>query len=460
MVKNNKGDILVPTSGCAAETSVNASLSNLKQGVGTFRMEGKEFVPLHLDDSFKKVLGISASDYSDFNLRSVLPGQIYLDRSELRSEMFAGNIVEFITRLTRPDKTNFIGRVTVAPRMAEKDIYDVSVINVEGIKLVRSEPKIKAIDINGDNTIANEYIHSWHDRRYRLLLEDPSMITFDYDSETDVYTYYLTNDSGHLSVNEVENFIKNIKLHKKSKIDPNITVSQNIEEMLDRPSTREFEVHSHTKEAGYRCFSCKCKSYAGTNGRVRRVVGWFNDITVKQKEHAKLHDLAEKDGLTGIFNRAAMESFFERYFTKPKEERSGMLFFIDFDKFKYINDTYGHLAGDDVLIESTKAIQTVLRSGDYFYRYGGDEFIIFIDKLKDVASAKKRAKQIIDAVGDITVRGNIKTKCSVGFSELRDSDKDGHDAIRRADAALLHAKKGEAGSFVYYGKDGTDMQRS
>lgn len=429
-------------------------LSGLALGVAVYKISEKEWTPLFVSESFKNLFRTpSGGRLSD--IRTLLPGRMFLDPGELRREIFAGNTVEFMTRLRREDGSCFIGRAVISPSDAENRIFNVALFNAESSLLISGEPDIKTpLPGKRKNSTANELVHGWHDRRYRLLLEDKSVFTFEYDSESDLYTYYAADNDGGISAIAIKNYIKNLKLHKKTKLDPHIVISQNIEEVLTIPSTREFDVHDYNEETGYRWYSCKCKSIADADGRVRRVVGWFNDITSKQQEYAMLTDLAEKDGLTGVLNRAAMERYFVKYFAGSAKERSGMLFFIDFDKFKYINDTYGHLAGDEVLRESAKAIHKVLRQGDVLFRYGGDEFIVFINRLSDVDAAEKRAKQIIDAVGGIIIRGEIKPKCSVGFTEIWDTDKTSHDAVKRADTALLHAKKVAAGSYVYYGKRG------
>lgn len=435
--------------------NMNTVLSSLSLGIGTFKITKDKTIPLSASDSLAVMLGYDTQNKADIDPAAVLPGQLYLDRQNLKNEIDKGHPVEFIARLSRRDGSSFVGRVSIAPRHGLDHVYDVTVMDVEHHIIVESEPKIKKVLTGlGSDTVINHCIRAWHDKRYRLILEDMSVINFEYDCETDIYTYYTFNEDGKMNTHESLHFIKNVKLHKKTKLDPKIVISQQFETMMDRPVLREFDVHNYIEDKGYRWYACKCKSVADNTGRVRKIVGRFDDVTTKQNEHAKLHDLAEKDGLTGILNRAAMERFFENYFTKPVNSRSGILFFIDFDKFKFINDTYGHLSGDELLKESAKAISHVLRKEDMFARYGGDEFVAFIDKMTDVDKAVYKAKQIIKAVSSVRINGNIQVKCSLGFTALWEEDKNANQAIKRADTALLQAKRYADGSFVYYGRQG------
>ena len=430
----------------------NSIMQSLTIGLAAIRLNDKGSSVIFINDCLLDMLGHKRVNFIPDNFIFALLGQDYNDRNEILHALLNDkDPIEFITQLIHSSGEKFVAHILVKPRTKKDDIYDVVVINLDGYKFFASKPQDENLPV-GNGTVIDEYLRRWHDRRYRTILEDKSVITFNYNCETDMFTEYFS-EGKRISCLEHPHYIKSSKYNRRA-AEPEKTIIENFEIMTQAPMLREFDMHDDKSSQGYRLYHCKCKSIAAKNGRVKRIVGRFDDFTCNQSEQTKLHDMAKKDGLTGALNRAAMERFFDDYFEKPVEERAGMFFFLDFDKFKVINDTYGHIVGDEVLKASVKAISKILRPGDLFCRYGGDEFLIFIDDMTDVDAAKKKASQIIRAVASVEVNGTIRANCSLGFTSLWSDDKKANEAIRRADAALLQAKKFSIRSYVYYGRDG------
>lgn len=99
------------------------------------------------------------------------------------------------------------------------------------------------------------------------------------------------------------------------------------------------------------------------------------DITKERKQIEKLQYIAEKDALTGIYNRAETEKQIKEY-VEQNLDAMGALFMIDTDNFKHINDTEGHMIGDIVLTEMASGMKKIMRDSDVVGRIGGDEFAI------------------------------------------------------------------------------------
>ena len=159
-----------------------------------------------------------------------------------------------------------------------------------------------------------------------------------------------------------------------------------------------------------------------------------------------LEDLAQAnriDGLTQIFNRKHWEECLEKEFSRARRYQHGLaLIMFDLDHFKLLNDTYGHLGGDLVLIETAKTITKLLRLGDLFGRYGGEEFAIILpntDKIGALDVAERIRLAISKNVINFQDR-DIQVTASVGVAVINENDSRYEDLISNTDLALYDAK--------------------
>ncbi|MFC5449583.1 sensor domain-containing diguanylate cyclase [Paenibacillus aestuarii] len=178
------------------------------------------------------------------------------------------------------------------------------------------------------------------------------------------------------------------------------------------------------------------------------IVSWglANQIKLIRKEKDRAVEqmnenrkLADSDFLTGLYNRRYIMN---RFSSRMSEQ---MVFLIlDIDHFKRINDTYGHLAGDNVLQQIASVLRQCFRHGDVIGRFGGEEFIVLMpDTFLD--QARHRAEELLSAVCSVPIHiGDTHITCtvSIGITEWKsDSSDDFHAALRRADEALYEAKR-------------------
>jgi len=166
----------------------------------------------------------------------------------------------------------------------------------------------------------------------------------------------------------------------------------------------------------------------------------FTDITQIEKIRAVTTKKAYIDGLTGVFNRNKLEEVFEQ---KVKEsemyQRPLSMAIIDIDYFKKFNDTYGHLIGDEVLIMLAEAINKNVRKGDFFARWGGEEFVLLFSNtpIQGAMLSSDKIRMIVESLNH-KIAGKITA--SFGVTQLRDNDT--IDSIfERADKALYLAKE-------------------
>jgi diguanylate cyclase (GGDEF)-like protein len=157
----------------------------------------------------------------------------------------------------------------------------------------------------------------------------------------------------------------------------------------------------------------------------------------------KLRDQANRDSLTGLFNRRYLEGTLERELARCRREGASLsMLMIDIDHFKSVNDTHGHQAGDEVLRVFSRLLQENARAEDIVCRYGGEEFLLVLPKMP-LHVARERAAQLLDIFREQTVSfGDLRlqTTISIGIAVTPEHADSADGLIRRADDALYQAK--------------------
>jgi Amt family ammonium transporter len=172
----------------------------------------------------------------------------------------------------------------------------------------------------------------------------------------------------------------------------------------------------------------------------------IRDVTRQRKLQQKLKQLAYSDPLTGLYNRTYLVENLKAAINhvQQHEEESLVLYFLDLDKFKRINDTLGHKAGDGLLCEVANRLSRVTRDSDVISRWGGDEFIIMMHGRLTCEFARQKAEDILAVMREpVEIEGyllNIPTSIGIAYAASSEPFLDADKLIQNADIAMYQAK--------------------
>jgi diguanylate cyclase (GGDEF)-like protein/PAS domain S-box-containing protein len=188
-------------------------------------------------------------------------------------------------------------------------------------------------------------------------------------------------------------------------------------------------------------------------GVASRYVLTTTDLTGVRKAEERLQYLAHHDPLTDLPNRLLTTERLAHALKRGKRRNERIaLFFIDLDRFKWVNDTLGHEAGDELLGEIAQRMKDCIRDDDTVGRFGGDEFLVILDPVERPKDIAQVADKIIERVGaPLLLAGQeVSISCSIGISLFPDDGRTSDSLIRAADTAMYAAKESGRDRYEFY----------
>jgi len=190
------------------------------------------------------------------------------------------------------------------------------------------------------------------------------------------------------------------------------------------------------------------------NGERSRFVAVASDITDKKRAEQELRFLANYDTLTGLPNRTLLSERLARAVVRARriESRVAVLF-LDLDRFKDVNDSMGHAAGDRILKAAAARLLSTVRETDTVARLGGDEFTVVLEEVSSIAEAERVAKKILSAFQaplDLDGQNDVSISPSIGVSIYPDHGLVPTDLLKFADTAMYHAKDRGRNTYQVY----------
>ena len=198
-------------------------------------------------------------------------------------------------------------------------------------------------------------------------------------------------------------------------------------------------------------------------GTALHYVTVFTDVSAIKASQEHLEFVARHDPLTGLPNRLMLFSRLEHAMSAARREKRGIaLLLIDLDRFKDINDSYGHLAGDHLLQQVAETLKSRLRGADTLARLGGDEFTILIEEMSRPDDAGRVAEDILSVLEEpwrLLNGKDVHVSASIGIALHPGPSSTPEELLQQADAAMYRAKKEGRAHFQYFSEDLTHNAR-
>lgn len=183
-------------------------------------------------------------------------------------------------------------------------------------------------------------------------------------------------------------------------------------------------------------------------------VAVFSDITARKEAEQKLFHLAHYDPLTKLPNRTLLQDRLQQAVALADRHQKSCLalLFIDLDRFKYVNDAYGHMVGDLLLQEVAQRLKACIRSSDTASRLGGDEFVVLLPELENADAAAVVAQHIVNTLAEpfFLHDKEVKIGSSIGISLYPDNGEDVDTLMKTADAAMYTVKEAGRNNFRFF----------
>lgn len=268
-------------------------------------------------------------------------------------------------------------------------------------------------------------------RRYETLAEVSNEYLFEYFPQTNRLQFW-------------DNFVQ--RLGTKAHRNEAIHILKNA--LKTARDGQQFEITLSLAEGETRIFKVIYSSVNDDNGHVISIIGKLVDISEEAKKREHLATQAQVDGLTGLYNaKTAKELIKNAISSRQTKQQIDAFILIDLDDFKAINDTHGHLAGDEVLIHLGRMLKRSFRTADIIGRIGGDEFCVYMTNVPALDFVKTRCHSVRDLIH--TAIADIPVTISVGIA-LVDQDIRYEEMFQRSDEALYDAKRNGRNQIAVY----------
>jgi diguanylate cyclase (GGDEF)-like protein/PAS domain S-box-containing protein len=226
------------------------------------------------------------------------------------------------------------------------------------------------------------------------------------------------------------------------------------EEWNAKRSVTDFEVRVRRQDGAVRWCLMSVAERCLPNGTLIGYQGILHDITDRKRAEERLIHNAYHDVLTGLPNRSLFTDRLDRALARWHREHQHFfaVLFVDLDRFKIVNDSLGHSAGDELLVCIARQIERCIRDVDTLARLGGDEFAILLDHVENSTDAVLVAERIHASLEEpLTINGqNVFTSCSIGIALPTADNERPEDLLRNADIAMYRAKADGAARHATY----------
>lgn len=413
------------------EQKLSELINTIPGGIVQIQIGSKDEPITYASDGFFELTGYTKEEYiNKFSPHNLNDTVYYDDRENLNN--YIKNIIN-----------NNLNKIFIEFRMIKKDGTIIwCLVNGSKTEQMFKYPCFQCVisDITETKSVQEKLLIN--EKRYDIIFKQTKDVIFEWDINNDLmyhsstffekFGYELPEKNYFNTVLKTDIYFEDDK--------PKVIKFMDLIRNGSSYAEEEFRIKNKYKKYIW----CRIKATVIFDSMYSpiRAIGIISDIDNYKKENAILTEKAQKDLLTGIYNKITSQTLIEDYIKNEGKNGCHALFVIDIDNFKNINDSFGHLFGDEVLSKISSKIQNNFREYDILGRIGGDEFIIF---LKDISSNKlveKKAKKIINIFHNISEKKTINYKItgSIGISLYPNNGNNFTELFNKADTALYSSK--------------------
>lgn len=307
---------------------------------------------------------------------------------------------------------------------------------------------VEVLDITEMKKVQEQLMIS--EERYQMILKETESVIFEWNTYTDQISFSDLWTSKYGYSNKLDDFLvftSNYFKQRENTYIPLIesmvagkVISDQIECILPKANGEEIWVKIFAK------------AILNDEGYLLRIVGSISDISQEKQASMQLLERAQKDGLTKTYNRVTLEKLITQEIEEHPDQ-CHIMFVIDIDNFKVINDTLGHACGDEALKKFSSALVSNFRENDIIGRLGGDEFAVFMRYPNEHTSKMIESKcdSFLKAISQINLSKNEshRIKCSIGIASYPADGKTYQQLFECADIRMYEAKKKGKNTYIY-----------
>jgi diguanylate cyclase (GGDEF)-like protein/PAS domain S-box-containing protein len=403
--------------------------SNIPGGVYRCRIENERYFLYFVSSGCLNFLGYENHEFKRFFNRNLIELIYEKDRERITNEIRE--------QLSKYNKYN------VEYRIKKKDGSIVWLLDNGQIVKNRNGKLYSynvVINITESKTIQEE--HRLSEERYRIIVSQTEDIIFEWN---------IRKDDVHFSGNWKNKFnykpvIINIsqKIYKTDNIhkDDIKKLGKILNDIIYGEVYKETEIRIKKNTNEYIWCKIRITAMFDENGNILKAIGIIIDIDEEKRKAEELLYKAQRDSLTGLYNKGTAQSMVEEYIKNEGKNVNGALFLIDIDNFKTVNDTLGHLAGDSVLTNISSMFSEIFQENSIVGRIGGDEFIIYLKNINSEELICEKAEELVNGFRSNFAKEilNYKVSGSVGIAKYPEHGKSFKELFINADKAAYLAK--------------------
>ena len=284
--------------------------------------------------------------------------------------------------------------------------------------------------------------------RYSTLAEFKDTLIFEYDCRDDSMEFTSnaleTLELDNLRLEHVTDMVNTFPVFHPGDME-NVRRALWGTESMEPDEIEHDRIRLKRRDGSYSWYRSQYKAVFGAEGRPVRLIGTLTDISAQIDREIELRNQAQQDPLTGVYNRAGVKLINARL----EQISRGILFMLDLDDFKSVNDTYGHMAGDRLLTAIGGVLRETFRTDDIVARVGGDEFVAFMSGSDSRVTAEQKGQELLERVRALRVDGvDRRVTVSVGAASAPALGRSYEALSLAADEAMYQVKHSGKGGFI------------